>query len=121
MFKTISEIREHPQERSIFTPVKEKLLKYAKNRYVLVLVGLFIYLLFLEETDLFTLGKYKAKVSDLEQQKEYLDEEIIETQRSITELTTDKSALEKFAREQHFMKRDNEDVFVFIEEEKSED
>ncbi len=100
--------------------MKALLLKYAKNRYLLVLLGLFIYLLFLEETDLFTLGKYKSKVSDLEQQKGYLDTEIIETQRSITELTTDKSALEKFAREQHFMKRDNEDVFVFIEEEKAE-
>lgn len=101
--------------------MKEKLLKYAKNRYVLVLVGLFVYLLFLEETDLFTLGKYKAKVNDLEQQKEYLDTEIIETQRSITELTTDDAALEKFAREQHYMKRDNEDVFVFLEEEIEED
>ena len=101
--------------------VKDFLLKYIKNKYVLVILGLFVYLLFLEETDLFTLAKYKSKVNDLEQQKEYLDAEIIETQRSITELTTDDAALEKFAREQHYMKRDNEDVFVFITEDRAED
>ncbi|NND95535.1 MAG: septum formation initiator family protein [Flavobacteriales bacterium] len=96
--------------------MKEFLLKYIKNKYVLVILGLLVYLLFLEETDLFTLAKYKSKVNDLEQQKEYLEREIIKTQQSITELTTDEAALERFAREQHYMKRDNEDVFVFIEE-----
>ncbi|NNC83118.1 MAG: septum formation initiator family protein [Flavobacteriales bacterium] len=101
--------------------MKEFMLKYLKNRYVLVILGLFVYLLFLEETDLFTLAKYKSKVNDLEQQKEYLEQEIIETQQAITELTTDEAALEKFAREQHYMKRDNEDVFVFLEEEAQED
>ena len=96
--------------------MKENFLKYIKNKYVIVLLSMLIYLLFLEETDLFTLAKYKSKVSDLEDQKEYLDEEIIETRKSITELSTDEAALEKFAREQHYMKRDNEDVFVFIDD-----
>lgn len=97
--------------------MKELFLKYIKNKYVIVLLGMIIYLLFLEEMDLFTLGKYKSKVNDLENQKEYLDQEIIETRQSITELSTDEAALEKFAREQHYMKRENEDVFVFIDEE----
>ena len=96
--------------------MKDFLLKYIKNKYVIVLLSMFVYLLFLEETDLFTLGKYKSKVNDLEVQKEYLDEEIVETRQSITELSTDEAALEKFAREQHYMKRENEDVFVFIDE-----
>jgi len=96
--------------------LKDLLLKYAKNKYLLVIVGLLFYLLFLEETDLLTLHKYKSKVGHLESQKEYLEEEIVKTQESITSLTTDERALEKFAREQHYMKRDNEDVFVFVEE-----
>ncbi len=96
--------------------MKDFILKYIKNKYVIVLLCMVVYLLFLEETDLFTLGKYKSKVNDLEDQKEYLDEEIVETRLSITELSTDEAALEKFAREQHYMKRENEDVFVFIDE-----
>jgi len=96
--------------------MKDFILKYIKNKYVIVLLCMLVYLLFLEETDLFTLGKYKSKVNDLEDQKEYLDEEIVETRESITELSTDEAALEKFAREQHYMKRENEDVFVFIDE-----
>ncbi len=96
--------------------MKDFLLKYIKNKYVIVLLSMLVYLLFLEETDLFTLGKYKSKVNDLDAQKAYLDEEIVETRQSITELSTDEVALEKFAREQHYMKRENEDVFVFIDE-----
>lgn len=97
--------------------MKDFLLIYLKNRYVLVLLGLFVYLLTLEETDLFTLAKYKAKVNELKDQKEYLEKEIIETRKGITELSTDEEALEKFAREQHYMKRENEDVFVFLKDE----
>jgi cell division protein FtsB len=96
--------------------MKDLFLRYIKNKYVIVLLCMLVYLLFLEETDLFTLGKYKSKVNDLEDQKEYLDKEIVETRQSITELSTDEAALEKFAREQHYMKRENEDVFVFIDE-----
>lgn len=96
--------------------MKSAILPYLKNRYLLVVLGLIFYLLFLEETDLLTLYNYKSKVTHLEAQKEYLEKEIVTTQASITSLTTDERALEKFAREQHYMKRDNEDVFVFVEE-----
>lgn len=75
-----------------------------------------MYILLLEETDFFTLMGYKMKVIDLEGQAAYYDAQLIETKVSLTELTTDDEALERFAREQHYMKRENEDVFVFVEE-----
>lgn len=96
--------------------MKETLLKYVKNKYVLVVFGTFIYLLFLEETDLFTLADYGSKVTELEDQRTYLHNEIDKTRISIKSLTTDEAALERFAREQHYMKRENEDVFVFLGE-----
>ena len=42
------------------------------------------------------------------------DTEVI--QRQIRELTTDPQALEKFAREQYRMKRDNEEIFIILKE-----
>ena len=87
-----------------------------KNRYVLVMLSFFVYLLALEETDLITLTGYKMKVHELEGQKAYFEGQLEETKVAITELTTDDAALERFAREHHFMKRENEDVFVFLDE-----
>lgn len=45
---------------------------------------------------------------------EFLEKDIHEAKIQTRELTTDKSLLEKFAREQYRMKRENEDVFVII-------
>ena len=75
-----------------------------------------MYILLLEETNFFTLMGYKMKVHDLKGQAAYYEDQLIETKISLTELTTDDEALERFAREQHYMKRENEDVFVFVEE-----
>jgi len=89
--------------------------KLFKNKYALVCIGFFIYVLALEETDLFTLFGYKWKIHELEVQEEYYMNQLEETKVTLTELTTDGEALERFAREQHYMRRDNEDVFVFLE------
>jgi cell division protein DivIC len=94
-------------------PTLKRLLK---NKYVLVMLSFFVYLLALEETDLITLTGYKMKVHELENQEAYYLDQLEQTKTAITELTTDDAALERFAREHHFMKRENEDVFVFLDE-----
>lgn len=80
------------------------------------MLSFFVYLLALEETDLITLTGYKMKVHELENQEAYYLDQLEQTKTAITELTTDDAALERFAREHHFMKRENEDVFVFLDE-----
>lgn len=97
-------------------PMKDWNWKYwIKNRYVITLLVSAVYLLFLEEMTLFDLMEYKSRIGEMEQQQEYYEHQILETERSIEELTTNQAALERFAREEHFMKRENEDIFVFIE------
>jgi cell division protein FtsB len=53
----------------------------------------------------------------MEDEKQYYLERIEEDSRRLNELKTDRDNLEKFAREQYFMKKENEDVFVIVEEE----
>jgi len=52
----------------------------------------------------------------LESQKEFYIEEIEKNEITIELLETDSSALEKFAREKYYMKKDNEEVFVIIDD-----
>lgn len=52
----------------------------------------------------------------LEKDKEYYRERIEEDQRKLKELKTSDENLEKFAREQYFMKRDNEDIYIIVNE-----
>lgn len=51
----------------------------------------------------------------LEKDKAYYEKKIIEDSQRLKELKTNKENLEKFAREQYLMKRDNEDVFVIVD------
>lgn len=47
---------------------------------------------------------------------EYLSRELETAKDQTIELSTNKAMLEKFAREQYRMKRDNEDIFVILNE-----
>ena len=51
------------------------------------------------------------------EQEQYLRNKIVTDKRKIQELQTNQTNLEKFAREEFLMKKENEDVFV-VEEEK---
>ena len=54
---------------------------------------------------------------ELEDEKEYYLEKIQLTKVDLEELTSDMNSLERFAREKYLMKKDNEEIFVFVNEE----
>ena len=55
------------------------------------------------------------KCNKLNAEKNYYIAEIENNKKKIEELQHNKKSLETFARENYLMKRDNEDVFVFVE------
>lgn len=57
-----------------------------------------------------------SEIRQLEDDREYYLEQIQKDSARLSELTTNKENLEKYAREQFLMKKNNEDVFVVIEE-----
>lgn len=102
---------------SLFLNTMNKIPSFLYNKYVLTLVGLFLWVLILDETDLFRLYKYRQNLKDLQTEKVYLKEEIKSAKESLDALRNDPEEREKFAREHHYMKRENEDVFVFVKSE----
>jgi hypothetical protein len=91
------------------------LLKVLKNKFFLVSVGLVIWLLYFDKNDLFTQYDLIKKCDKLNAEKNYYISEIENNKIKIEELQHNKKSLETFARENYLMKRDNEDVFVFVE------
>ena len=86
------------------------------NRYVITLLSLFLWLLILDETDLFTLYKYRSHLTELKEEKVNLESKVIEVKASLDALSNNPKELERFAREHHYMKRADEDLFVIVEE-----
>jgi len=93
------------------------LIRILRNKYILTLLVLFIWLLIFDRNNLIDRIKYLRAVNEMEKQKMYYIEKIKEDSTRLNQLKTDNENLEKFAREQYFMKKDNEEVFVIIEEE----
>ena len=62
-----------------------------------------------------------SEINQLEEDREYYLEQIQKDSARLSELTTNKENLEKYAREQFLMKKPNEDVFVVIEEKGKKD
>ena len=90
------------------------LLKLIKNKYFLTLVGIVVWLLFFDKNDVFTQYELIQKCHKLEKERDYYVAEIDNNKTSLKELRTNKKSLETFSREKYLMKKDNEDVFVFV-------
>ena len=88
------------------------LVRSLRNKYLIAVVVFFVWLLVFDRNSLVDRVRYIRTLNDLEQEKEYYIERIDEDSRRLDELKTNDDNLEKFAREQYFMKKDDEDVFV---------
>ncbi len=90
--------------------------KWLLNKYFLTPFGLLVWLLFFDSNDIISLLKSKAHLSQLKEEKVFYAKKIEESKRALHELSSDKQSLEKFAREKYYMKRENEEIFLIIEE-----
>ncbi len=97
-------------------PVLVKILPYLKNRYVVTLAAALIWLGFFDRNDFITTWSYHSKLQSLRKEKAYYEDEIKKYTDDLNNLITNRHNMEKYAREKYFMKRDNEDVFVIINE-----
>ena len=90
-----------------------KSLIVLNNRYFLS-TALFIFILLLiDDTTFYKLYKMKQELHSLEIENKKKQIEIIQIKEKTKQLTTNKFALEKFAREHYLMKKNDEVIYVF--------
>lgn len=85
------------------------------NRYFIFLLLFFAWMVFFDKHDLMTQWKLSDTVKRLEKDKIYYHEKIEEVRADKKDIELNK---EKIAREQYFMQKQNEDVFIIVEENK---
>lgn len=94
----------------------KKMLPYVKNKFILTILIFIIWLLFFDHNNLIDRAKELRHLRQLEKDKSYYIERIDKDTKRLEQLKTNNKNLEKFAREQYLMKKDNEDIFVIVEE-----
>jgi cell division protein FtsB len=97
----------------------KRLLYLFRNKYFIVTVFFGVWMVFFDKNDLFSQYQYHHQLSKLKQERDFYQKETAKVNKDLDELTSNKEKLEKFAREKYLMKKDNEDVFVIVNDKKN--
>lgn len=92
----------------------KKIILVLKNKYLITVLALAVWISFFDKNDIATQIDLSNKVKKLQTERDYYLAAIESNKKKINELQTDSKSLEKFARENYLMKKDNEDVFVIV-------
>ena len=87
------------------------IIKIITNKYVIILSIFIIWMVFFDENSLLNHMEFNKEIDKLESEKEYYKSEIYKDSYLIHKLEN-KKELEKFAREQYNMKKENEDIYL---------
>ena len=94
---------------------ESKVLRFIRNKYVVVTTFFLVWVLFVDTNNLFVWMRDLGVVAGQERQIEYYKEAIKQTDEKLKELTSNKDSLEKFAREQYLFHQKDEEVFIITE------
>ncbi len=90
---------------------EKKWFGIATNIYVLVLTAFLIWMVFFDTNSLLIHLELRKEIKKLEKTQEFLREEIAKD-KLIIEKLSDPKELEKFARENYYLKKKNEEIYL---------
>ncbi len=92
--------------------IKEnKIFRVLSNKYVIVLVLFIVWMGFFDENSFINQRELDNEINKLENANEYYKKQI-DVDQNIIDNLNDPDSLEKYAREEYKMKRENEDIFI---------
>lgn len=91
-------------------------LNYLKNKYIITILLFLVWIAFFDENNWVERAQNLKELRQLNHDKEYYIEQIRKDTERLKELKTNDENLEKYAREQYLMKKEDEVVFVIVEE-----
>tara|TARA_B100000886_G_scaffold40374_1_gene24966 strand:- start:2947 stop:3258 length:312 start_codon:yes stop_codon:yes gene_type:complete len=88
-----------------------KFYKIITNLYMLMSLVFFIWIFFIDSNSILVNVKLNREINELKERKEILKNQIEMDKKVISNLQN-RDSLEKYAREQLYMKKDNEEIFI---------
>jgi|ERR1700712_4253667 len=88
------------------------ILSILKNKYFIASAFFVVWMLFFDPKDWSLINARKNKLVELQESEEHLTRQITDTRKELGLLKTSAQTIEKYARENFFMKKDNEDLFI---------
>ncbi|MCF6367101.1 MAG: septum formation initiator family protein [Bacteroidales bacterium] len=86
-----------------------------KYKYIITSVFFIVWIFFIAQTGIMFKSKLNEEINFLEKRKAYYVEEIEKNEKYYQDLLTNPATKERLAREEYFMSKDNEDVFIIVD------
>ncbi len=95
-----------------FKQFKNKtIVKFITNRYVIIMSIFIVWMVFFDENSWLNHSEFDKEINKLKSEEDYLNSEIKHDKELIDKLEN-KEELEKFAREEYHMKKENEEIYL---------
>ncbi len=98
-------------------PRIKRILPYIKNKFFIAGSFFIVWITFFDNNSLIDRWHFKKQLNELEEKRNYYQAEIEKNKQDLEALMGNKEKLEKFAREKYLMKKENEEIFVFVKKE----
>ena len=86
-------------------------VKFITNIYVIILSVFLVWMVFFDENSFLNHHEFDKEIDKLNREKEYYQSEIQQDKELIKKLENEED-LEKFAREEYKMKKENEEIYL---------
>lgn len=96
------------------TPTLKFIQKYILNKYFITVFLFLVWMVFFDNTSFLVVNELNGEIKKYEQQLTYYRDEYQKNDNFYKKLMNNKSEKEKFARENYFMKKPNEEIFILV-------
>lgn len=90
----------------------KKWLRILKNKYVIAILVFLVAFVLIDDYGISTFVRLRKNLNKLEDQKSEMLESIRQDSIATIKMQNDIKEIERFGRENYYMKRDNEDIFI---------
>lgn len=96
------------------TPFWRFIRKYILNKYILTVTLFLVWMIFFDSTSFLVINELNHEITKYEDQLQYYKDEYKKNDDFYKKLMNHKDEKEKFARENYFMKKPNEEIFILV-------
>ncbi|WP_294210761.1 septum formation initiator family protein [uncultured Chryseobacterium sp.] len=88
--------------------------KYVLNKYTITIALFLVWMVFFDKTSFLVINELNGEIGKYEEQLQYYKTEYEKNDAFYKKLMNNKSEKEKYARENYFMKKPNEEIFILV-------
>ena len=93
-----------------------RVVKFVWNRYFILTLAFAVWMIFFDQNSFFVHRELDKQIKLLEVDESYYQEHLDTEAEKLNQLNSNPAEIERIAREKHFLKKDDEDIFIIQQE-----